>query len=74
MCLAYKSQDYEGDLTKSDSNAHTPPAGIPQRSEDPSKEKKKSAEKWRSLSQEKQMKLYENTVSPSILQNLVASY
>ena len=67
-------QDIIDSLTKSDSNAHTPPSGTPQRSEDPSKEKKKSAEKWRSLSQEKQMKLYENTVSPSILQNMVASY
>ena len=60
-------QDIIDSLTKSDSNAQTPSSGTPQRSEDPSKEKKKSTEKWRSLSREKQMKLYENTVSPFIL-------
>jgi [histone H3]-lysine36 N-trimethyltransferase len=64
-------QDIIDSLTKSDSNAQTPSSGTPQRSEDPSKEKKKSAEKWRSLSQEKQMKLYENTVSRLILQDSV---
>jgi histone-lysine N-methyltransferase SETD2 len=63
-------QDIIDSLTKSDSNAQTPSSGTPQRSEDPSKEKKKSAEKWRSLSQEKQMKLYENTVSPLTLPDL----
>jgi histone-lysine N-methyltransferase SETD2 len=50
-------------LSKSDAPKSTPTT-TPQRSEDPAKKEKK--EKWRSLPVEKQMKLYENTVSPSI--------
>jgi SET domain-containing protein len=56
-------QDIIDSLSKSDAPKSTPTT-TPQRSEDPAKKEKK--EKWRSLPVEKQMKLYENTVSPSI--------
>jgi histone-lysine N-methyltransferase SETD2 len=58
-------QDIIDSITKPDpSSQNTPSRSAPQTSAStPSKEKKNPAEKWRSLSQEKQMKLYENTVS-----------
>jgi histone-lysine N-methyltransferase SETD2 len=55
-------QDIIDSITKPDPSASTPSRTAPPTDSTP-KEKKKSAEKWRSLSQEKQMKLYENTVS-----------
>jgi SET domain-containing protein len=59
-------QDIIDSLTKPDAIARTPNSGTPKPAEVPSKERTKSSEKWRSLSQEKQMKLYENTVSKPI--------
>jgi SET domain-containing protein len=55
-------QDIIDSLTKAEPAARTPSSGTPHRFEEVSKEKKKT-EKWRSLPQEKQMRLYENTVS-----------
>ena len=57
-------QDIIDSITKPDPSSQTPSRSAPQTATStPSKEKKNSNEKWRSLSQEKQMKLYENTVS-----------
>jgi histone-lysine N-methyltransferase SETD2 len=55
-------QDIIDSLTKPDANPKTPASGTPQQPGEASKDKKKT-EKWRSLPIEKQMKLYENTVS-----------
>lgn len=55
-------QDIIDSITKVDTNTRTPSSGTPQPVETPSKEKKQGTEKWRTMSQEKQMKLYENTV------------
>jgi [histone H3]-lysine36 N-trimethyltransferase len=58
-------QDIIDSITKPDPSSHTPSQSAqPSSNSTPTKEKKKS-EKWRSLPQEKQMKLYENTVSGS---------
>lgn len=55
-------QDIIDSITKPDPITRTPQSG-PQTSDNtPTKEKKKPSEKWRALPQEKQMKLYENTV------------
>jgi histone-lysine N-methyltransferase SETD2 len=60
-------QDIIDSITKPDPSSQTPSRSAPPTSTStPTKEKKKSVEKWRSLSQEKQMKLYENTVSHSL--------
>jgi histone-lysine N-methyltransferase SETD2 len=61
-------QDIIDSITKPDPSSQTPSHSAPQTATStPSKEKKKSNEKWRALSQEKQMKLYENTASlPSL--------
>jgi hypothetical protein len=56
-------QDIIDSITKVDTSTPTPSSGTPQPIETPSKEKKHVTEKWRSMPQEKQMKLYENTVS-----------
>ncbi|RDL39325.1 Histone-lysine N-methyltransferase [Venustampulla echinocandica] len=58
-------QDIIQSIIKSDSNSQTPSqsAATPQSTP---KEKKHPSEKWRSLPQEKQMKLYENTLFPHI--------
>lgn len=66
-------QDIIDSITKPDPSASTPSRTAPPTDSTP-KEKKNPAEKWRSLSQEKQMKLYENTVSsfpPSAFPSLV---
>lgn len=56
-------QDIIDSITKPDPSTQTPPKSTqPSSNSTPTKEKKKS-EKWRSLPHEKQMKLYENTVS-----------
>lgn len=54
-------QDIIDSITKSDPSSQTPQSAPT--AESTPKEKKTSSEKWRSLPQDKQMKLYENTVS-----------
>jgi histone-lysine N-methyltransferase SETD2 len=66
-------QDIIDSITKPDPSASTPSRTAPPTDSTP-KEKKKPAEKWRSLSQEKQMKLYENTVSSLPTFQLSISY
>jgi SET domain-containing protein len=56
-------QDIIDSLTKPEPSSHTPKPGTPQPAESVTKDRQKGAEKWRSYSQEKQMKVYENTVS-----------
>jgi [histone H3]-lysine36 N-trimethyltransferase len=56
-------QDIIDSLTKPEPSSHTPKPGTPQPVESVTKDKQKGAEKWRSYPQEKQMKVYENTVS-----------
>lgn len=56
-------QDIIDSLTKPDTNSQTPKPGTPQPTESVAKDRQKGAEKWRSYPQEKQMKVYENTVS-----------
>jgi SET domain-containing protein len=56
-------QDIIDSITKPDSSSQTPSRSAPPTSTStPSKREKKPSEKWRALPQEKQMKLYENTV------------
>lgn len=57
-------QDIIDSITKAEPSSQTPTSQKEQPSEPTPKEKK---EKWRSLSQEKQMKIYENTVSRSLI-------
>lgn len=57
-------QDIIDSITKPDPSSQTPQSA-PTADSTP-KEKKIPSEKWRSLSQEKQMKLYENTLFPHI--------
>jgi len=57
-------QDIIDSITKPDPSSQTPTQSAPPTDSTPTKQKKKPSEKWRSLPQEKQMKLYENTVSP----------
>lgn len=60
-------QDIIDSITKTDPNIKTPSRSGQQTTDStPAKEKKKPTEKWRSLPQEKQMKLYENTLFPHI--------
>jgi len=54
-------QDIIDSITKPDPNSQTPTQSTPAAESTP--QEKKSGEKWRSMSQEKQMKLYELTVS-----------
>jgi histone-lysine N-methyltransferase SETD2 len=54
-------QDIIDSITKPDPSSQTPTHPTP--TADSTPKEKKHSEKWRSLPQEKQMKLYENTVS-----------
>ena len=54
-------QDIIDSITKPDPNSQTPTHHTP--AADSTPKERKPAEKWRSMPQEKQMKLYENTVS-----------
>ena len=54
-------QDIIDSITKPDPSSQTPTHPTP--AADTTPKEKKPSEKWRSLPQEKQMKLYENTVS-----------
>jgi len=56
-------QDIIQGIISTKAASSTPTQSVPTAESTP-KEKKKPTEKWRSLPQEKQMKLYENTVSP----------
>jgi hypothetical protein len=56
-------QDIIDSITKPDPSSQTPQSSLQTSNSTPTKEKKKRSEKWRSLPQEKQMKLYENTAS-----------
>jgi len=58
-------QDIIDGITKQPTpGAKTPSQSVPQSTDNtPAKEKKQATEKWRSLPEEKQMKIYENTVS-----------
>jgi SET domain-containing protein len=57
-------QDIIDSITKQPdpSSSQTPSRNVQTAESTPTKDKKKHSEKWRSLPQEKQMKLYENTV------------
>ncbi len=55
-------QDIIDSITKPDPSSQTPTHPTP--AADSTPKEKKPSEKWRSLPQEKQMKLYENTVGP----------
>jgi len=55
-------QDIIDSITKPDPSSQTPSRNVTTAESTP-KEKKKPSEKWRSYPQEKQMKMYENTVS-----------
>ncbi|KAE9378964.1 hypothetical protein N431DRAFT_326970 [Stipitochalara longipes BDJ] len=57
-------QDIIDSITKPDPSSQTPTHPTP--AADSTPKEKKSGEKWRSMSQEKQMKLYENTLFPHI--------
>ncbi|KAN0115174.1 hypothetical protein V8E51_004718 [Hyaloscypha variabilis] len=57
-------QDIIDSITKPDPSSQTPTQSTPAAESTP--KEKKSGEKWRSLSQEKQMKLYEVTLFPHI--------
>jgi histone-lysine N-methyltransferase SETD2 len=60
-------QDIIDSITKPDPSIRTPSRSGQQTTDNtPTKEKKKATEKWRSLPEDKQMKLYENTVSASL--------
>jgi [histone H3]-lysine36 N-trimethyltransferase len=59
-------QDIIQSIIKAEPASNTPSQSAPTAESTP-KEKKKPTEKWRSLPQEKQMKLYESTVCPSSL-------
>ncbi|RDW78418.1 histone-lysine N-methyltransferase-1 [Coleophoma crateriformis] len=59
-------QDIIDSITKSEPSSQTPKSQSGPASVSTPKEKKSKPEKWRSLPQEKQMKLYENTLFPHI--------
>lgn len=66
-------QDIIDSITKPEPSSQTPSQSAqPSSTSTPTRDKKKS-EKWRSLPQEKQMKLYENTVSHPLLSLSVAN-
>ncbi|CZR54666.1 related to histone-lysine N-methyltransferase [Phialocephala subalpina] len=58
-------QDIIDSITKPDPSSQTPQSA-PTADSTPKEKKSTPSEKWRSLSQEKQMKLYENTLFPHI--------
>ena len=60
-------QDIINEITKATPATQTPTQPTQTPTATPTKEKKKPVEKWRSMPQEKQMKLYENTVIPLFL-------
>lgn len=58
-------QDIIDNITKEKEKEKVTPAATPQPTAEPATVKKESKEKWRSYSEEKKKKLYENTVSTS---------